>query len=175
MTEVEPGDPAGRAGHSPRNSCEERIAAACRAAGRDRAELTLVAVTKTFPATTCGTCTPSGVRDVGENRDQDAAAKADACRAAGLTDLVWHFVGQVQTNKAAVGGRLRRRRALGRPAAGWCRRWTGQRPRPAAGLGVLVQVDLSRCRAAGAGRRPADVPALAEAIAAADALDLLGA
>ena len=81
---------------------EARIAAACRAAGRDRAEITLVAVTKTFPADDVGHLAALGVREVGENRAADAAAKVAACREAGLTDLTWHFVGQVQTNKAAL-------------------------------------------------------------------------
>jgi pyridoxal phosphate enzyme (YggS family) len=78
-----------------------RIAAACDRAGRDPAEVTLVAVTKTFPAEDVAHLAALGVRDVGENRDQDAAAKAAACRAAGVPGLVWHFVGQVQRNKAA--------------------------------------------------------------------------
>ncbi len=81
---------------------EARIAAACRAAGRDRAEITLVAVTKTFPADDVGQLAALGVREVGENRAADAAEKVAACREAGLTDLTWHFVGQVQTNKAAL-------------------------------------------------------------------------
>ena len=80
---------------------EERITAACRAAGRDRSEITLVAVTKTFPAQDVAHLAALGVRDVGENRDRDAAAKVAACRELGLVGLRWHFVGQVQRNKAA--------------------------------------------------------------------------
>jgi pyridoxal phosphate enzyme (YggS family) len=78
-----------------------RVDAACERAGRDPGEVTLVAVTKTFPAEDVAHLAALGVRDVGENRDQDAASKVAACRAAGLTGLVWHFVGQVQRNKAA--------------------------------------------------------------------------
>lgn len=80
---------------------ETRIAAACAAAGRSRDEITLVAVTKTFPADDVMHLAALGVREVGENRDQDAAAKARACRDAGVPGLVWHFVGQLQRNKAA--------------------------------------------------------------------------
>ena len=151
---------------------EARIAAACRAAGRDRAEITLVAVTKTFPASDVGHLRVLGVRDVGENRAGDAAAKAEECRAAGLTDLVWHFVGQVQTNKAAVVAgcsdvvhsvdRTRLVTALDRAAAAAGRR-----------LRVLVQVDLSGADGRG-GAAPAEVPALAEAVAVTSALDLAG-
>ncbi|MER5308088.1 YggS family pyridoxal phosphate-dependent enzyme [Streptomyces sp. NPDC002773] len=75
---------------------EERIAAACAAAGRAREEVTLVVVTKTYPASDVRILHGLGVRNVAENRDQDAAPKAAAC--ADL-DLSWHFVGQLQTNK----------------------------------------------------------------------------
>jgi PLP dependent protein len=77
-----------------------RIAAACRAAGRDPGEVTLVAVTKTFPASDVRRLYELGVRDVGENRDQEAAPKAAEC-ADLAPQLSWHFVGQLQTNKAA--------------------------------------------------------------------------
>ncbi|GHJ95603.1 MULTISPECIES: YggS family pyridoxal phosphate-dependent enzyme [Streptomyces] len=75
---------------------EERITAACAAAGRPREEVTLIVVTKTYPASDVRILHGLGVRDVAENRDQDAAPKAAAC--ADL-DLTWHFVGQLQTNK----------------------------------------------------------------------------
>ena len=78
----------------------ERIAQACVAAGRDPGEVTLVAVTKTFPASDVRLLYELGVRDVGENRDQEAAPKAAEC--ADLSpDLTWHFIGQLQTNKCA--------------------------------------------------------------------------
>ncbi|MFF5452712.1 YggS family pyridoxal phosphate-dependent enzyme [Streptomyces sp. NPDC012950] len=75
---------------------EARIAAACAAAGRAREEVTLIVVTKTYPASDVRILHGLGVRHVAENRDQDAAPKAAAC--ADL-DLTWHFVGQLQTNK----------------------------------------------------------------------------
>ncbi|MFF9068630.1 YggS family pyridoxal phosphate-dependent enzyme [Streptomyces sp. NPDC014891] len=75
---------------------EARIAAACAAAGRPREEVTLIVVTKTYPASDVRILHGLGVRHVAENRDQDAAPKAAAC--ADL-DLTWHFVGQLQTNK----------------------------------------------------------------------------
>ncbi|OBQ47778.1 YggS family pyridoxal phosphate enzyme [Streptomyces sp. H-KF8] len=75
---------------------EERIAAACAAVGRGREEVTLIVVTKTFPASDVRILSELGVRHVAENRDQDAAPKAAAC--ADLP-LEWHFVGQLQTNK----------------------------------------------------------------------------
>jgi PLP dependent protein len=76
----------------------QRIDAACVAAGRSRDEITLIAVTKTWPASDVRLLYELGQRDFGENRDQEAAPKAAAC--ADL-DLRWHFVGQLQSNKVA--------------------------------------------------------------------------
>ncbi|MEV2241334.1 YggS family pyridoxal phosphate-dependent enzyme [Micromonospora sp. NPDC049891] len=75
-----------------------RIADACAAAGRDRAEVTMIAVTKTYPAADVVTLVGLGVTDVGENRDQEAATKAAQVAAAGVTPR-WHFVGRLQRNK----------------------------------------------------------------------------
>ena len=75
----------------------KRIDAACAAAGRDAAEVALIAITKTKPASDVALLSELGLRDFGENRDAEAAAKAAAC--AGLA-VRWHFVGQLQTNKA---------------------------------------------------------------------------
>ncbi|MFE2039679.1 YggS family pyridoxal phosphate-dependent enzyme [Streptomyces sp. NPDC059477] len=75
---------------------QERIAAACAAAGRAPGEVTLIVVTKTYPASDVRILSELGVRDVAENRDQDAAPKAAECSD---LPLKWHFVGQLQTNK----------------------------------------------------------------------------
>jgi len=75
-----------------------RIAKACEAAGRDASELTLVAVTKTRPASDVRLLSELGVTDIGENRDAEAAPKAAECADLNLT---WHFIGQLQTNKCA--------------------------------------------------------------------------
>ncbi|MFJ8502719.1 YggS family pyridoxal phosphate-dependent enzyme [Streptomyces avermitilis] len=75
---------------------EDRIAAACVAAGRGREEVTLIVVTKTYPAIDVRILSELGVRDVAENKDQDAAPKAAECSD---LSLKWHFVGQLQTNK----------------------------------------------------------------------------
>ncbi|NJP67328.1 YggS family pyridoxal phosphate-dependent enzyme [Streptomyces spiramenti] len=76
---------------------EERVAGACEAAGRDREAVTLIVVTKFWPASDVRLLAGLGVRHVAENRDQEAAAKAAACADLPLS---WHFVGQLQTNKA---------------------------------------------------------------------------
>jgi PLP dependent protein len=77
----------------------ERIAAGCALAGRDPAELTLIAVTKTYPASDVLALASLGQADFGENRDQEAAPKAAAVAQAGQP-VAWHFIGQVQSNKA---------------------------------------------------------------------------
>jgi len=132
----------------------------------------LIAVTKTYPTEDVLHLAALGVGDVGENRDQEAAPKAAAAAAAGA-DLTWHFIGQLQRNKA---------RSVARYAA-----WVHSVDRPeladalsraraatdAAPLDVLVQVSLDGQVHRG-GVVPADVPALADRIAAAPALRLAG-
>ncbi len=148
-----------------------RIGAACQAAGRPADAVTLIAITKTFPATDIRILSSLGVRDVGENRDQEAAPKA--AEVADLRDqLTWHFVGQLQTNKAASVARyadvihsvdrLRLVTALGAAA-----RKAG---RP---LRCLVQVSLDD--EPGRGGAPADqVLAIADAVASQAGLELGG-
>jgi pyridoxal phosphate enzyme (YggS family) len=75
---------------------DSRVQAACEASGRDRVDLTVIAVTKTFPAADVRLLAGLGVGDVGENRDQEAAGKFDACADLALR---WHFVGRLQRNK----------------------------------------------------------------------------
>ena len=75
-----------------------RIARACTAAGRDPGSVTLVAVTKTYPASDVALLAGLGVTDIGENRDQEAAAKFSEVVAAGVK-VRWHYVGQLQRNK----------------------------------------------------------------------------
>jgi PLP dependent protein len=78
----------------------ERIARACAAAGRPPGAVTLVAVTKTYPASDVQLLAGLGVTDIGENKDQEARAKARSVRDAGVT-VRWHFVGRLQRNKTA--------------------------------------------------------------------------
>jgi pyridoxal phosphate enzyme (YggS family) len=76
---------------------EREISQACVAANRNRSDVTLIAVTKTWPATDVDLLAQLGVTDVGENRDQEAKPKHDSVTAKNLT---WHAIGQLQTNKA---------------------------------------------------------------------------
>ncbi len=148
-----------------------RIADACVAAGRDPGEVTLVAVTKTFPASDVRLLSELGVRDVGENRDQEAAPKAAEC-ADLASELTWHFIGQLQTNKATsvvrYAGvvhsvdRLRLVRALGSAA-----RKAGRV------ITCLVQVSLDQDEDRGGVPEP-DLPALAAAVVGEEGLGLGG-
>lgn len=72
-----------------------KIADACERAHRDAAEVTLVAVSKTFPVDRVQAVIEAGVADIGENRAQELKEKA-----AVVGDrAVWHFIGPLQTNK----------------------------------------------------------------------------
>ena len=76
-----------------------RIAAACAEAGRPDDDVSLVVVTKIFPASDVRLLADLGVTDVGENRHQEAEDKAAECADLGLR---WHFIGGLQSNKAAA-------------------------------------------------------------------------
>lgn len=148
-----------------------RVAVACTRADRDPAGIVVIVITKTYPASDVRLLHGLGVRDVGENRDQEAAAKAADC--ADL-DLTWHFVGQLQRNKAASVARycdvvhsVDRGRLVTALDAGAAR--AGRR------LDALVQVDLTDPPAPGrGGAAPADVLELCAQVSAADHLELRG-
>ncbi|MFF8440200.1 YggS family pyridoxal phosphate-dependent enzyme [Streptomyces californicus] len=152
---------------------EERIAASCAAADRAREDVTLVVVTKTYPASDVRILRELGVRHVAENRDQDAAPKAAACADLSLT---WHFVGQLQTNKvrsvtsyADIVQSVDRSKLVTALSAAAVR---GERE-----LGCLIQVALdaeSGERGERGGVAPDGVEELADAIAGAPGLRLGG-
>jgi pyridoxal phosphate enzyme (YggS family) len=151
----------------------ERIAAACDTAGRDAAEITLIAVTKTRPVSDVALLSELGVTDFGENRDQEAAPKAaQLVSQFPSLEIAWHFIGQLQTNKcASVAGyasfvhsvdRLRLIKALGAAA-----RQAGRT------ITCLVQVSLDGDPARG-GATPGHVTNLAEVLAGESGLVLGG-
>jgi PLP dependent protein len=146
-----------------------RIAKACEVAGRDVGDITLIAVTKTRPASDVRLLSGLGLRDVGENRDAEAAPKAAQCSDLNLT---WHFIGQLQTNKCASVvryasvvhsvDRARLVHALGRAAR-----------RAERVIDCLIEVSLDGDPARG-GTPAGEVPALAEALEAESGLMLRG-
>lgn len=156
---------------------EERIAAACAAAGRTRGEITLVVVTKTYSASDVDLLAELGVTDIGENRHPEAEMKFREFRAmeADVREAVprLHFVGGLQTNKAGAVARyadmvhsvdrLKLARSLSRGAEAAGRE-----------LGCLVQVDFGDDSGRRSGAQPADVSALADAIESLPGLRLDG-
>lgn len=136
-----------------------RIAAAVAGAGREPGSVDLVVVTKFFPASDVGLLADLGVTDVGENRHQEAEAKAAECVDLGLT---WHFIGGLQTNKAAAVARyagvvesVDRIELIPRLARGAAE--AGRE------LAVLLQVSLEPGAGGRSGAAPADLDRLAEA------------
>ncbi|MGX5717057.1 YggS family pyridoxal phosphate-dependent enzyme [Arthrobacter sp. MAHUQ-56] len=156
-----------------------RISTAAEAAGRADRLPSLIVVTKFHPAADIRRLAALGVTDVGENRDQEAAAKA-----AELADcpLTWHFVGQLQTRKAKSVVRYASavhsvdRQQLVDALAKAARNEMDASGRPP--LDCFIQVNLED-HAADAGTRrggavPADVPVLAESISSEPSLNLAG-
>src|SRR4051794_13397802 len=88
--------------HANLRSVEARLAAACTRAGRQRSEVTLVAVTKTFPAAAVQAAIDAGATDVGENRVQEARDKKPGVNG----NARWHLIGHLQSNKAKDAVRL---------------------------------------------------------------------
>jgi PLP dependent protein len=84
------------------HNLRERICRSCETARRDPASVTLVAVGKTFPADDIRRAYDLGVRDFGESRLQEAQPKIESLP----TDIVWHFVGNLQSNKAKRAAQL---------------------------------------------------------------------
>jgi len=82
----------------------ERVAAAARRSGRNPEEITLMAVSKTFPPVSIREAYAAGLRVFGENRVQEFAGKAEALR--DLPDAQWHLIGHLQSNKAAKAAEL---------------------------------------------------------------------
>jgi len=153
----------------------ERIAAAARSAGRDPATVALLAVSKTWPADDVRALAGLGQRDFGENRAQELITKAADV---GELPVRWHFVGQLQRNKAAAVARLGAVvHSVDRESLAGVLDRAGQETGRA--VGVLLQVDLGGPADSGAtaprgGATPEEIPGLADAVAAAPGLRLRG-
>jgi PLP dependent protein len=147
---------------------EARIEAACRRSGRARREVTLVAVSKTFPAQAVDFAVAAGVEHIGENRVQELRDKIAGVQ----SKPTWHLIGHLQTNKAKDAVRLfdvietvdstDLAAKLSRAAA-------------AAGrtLRVLLQVNVADERQK-SGATIAELPALAQAVSVLPSLELSG-
>jgi hypothetical protein len=157
----------------------ERVRAACVAAGRDPAEVDLLAVTKTFPAADVAILADLGLTEFGENRDAEAVGKV-AELAAARPDLParWQMVGRLQRNKARSVARWAsqvqsldsERLAVALDRATEHALAEGERAEP---LDVLIQVRLDDDPGRG-GCPVDDVPRLSELVATSPALRLRG-
>jgi pyridoxal phosphate enzyme (YggS family) len=78
---------------------QQRISAAASGCGRQVDDINLIVVTKNHPTQLVFDLLDLGVRDFGENRDQEAAPKAAEVRANSNVEHRWHFIGQLQSNK----------------------------------------------------------------------------
>jgi pyridoxal phosphate enzyme (YggS family) len=154
----------------------QRIDGAVAAARRQDAAPQLIVVTKFHPAEDVRRLASLGITDVGENRDQEAADKA-----AGLGDLGlrWHFIGQLQSNKAkSVVKYASAVHSVDRPqlAGALAKAMAAEHERTGRGpLDCYIQVSLDDdADGHRGGALPADVPVLAERLAGADGLRLAG-
>ncbi len=146
-----------------------RIRGAAAAAGRDPAGIRLLAVTKGHGVETVVTAASLGLRDIGENRVQEAQGKRSAFAG---DDVTWHMIGHLQRNKARAAATLfdvvhsvdsiALARALARHRSG--------APTP---LRVFVEVELTGI-AGRAGATPDETPALVDELGALADLDLAG-
>ncbi|XXM78959.1 YggS family pyridoxal phosphate-dependent enzyme [Microbacterium sp. PMB16] len=165
----EPLEAQGQASLAARLSAiDERIADAARLAGREPGEITRIVVTKFHPASLVRDLRAIGVREVGENRQQELSAKQ-----AELADLDvrWHFIGQGQTNKASA-----IRRSADAVHSVDRNRFADALHRAAEDddlLDVLVQINLTDDAARG-GVAPAEAVALAEHVLTLPSLRLRG-
>jgi PLP dependent protein len=147
----------------------ERVRAAAEKVGRDPAAVRLLAVSKTHPVGVVRAAAGAGQLDFGENYLQEAL---DKIAATADLDLCWHFIGPLQSNKTrAVAERFDWVHSIDRLKI--ARRLSEQRPPNLPPLKVCLQVNISG-EASKAGADPADVPALAAAIAALPRLELRG-
>ncbi|MCI0913180.1 YggS family pyridoxal phosphate-dependent enzyme [Pseudomonas putida] len=146
-----------------------RIDSAAKAAGRDPASLTLLAVSKTKPASAIRELHAAGVCDFGENYLQEALAKQQD-----LQDLplIWHFIGPIQSNKTkAIAEHFDWVHSVDRLKI--AQRLSEQRPPSLPPLNICLQVNVSG-EASKSGCAPEDLPGLANAVATLPNLRLRG-
>jgi pyridoxal phosphate enzyme (YggS family) len=150
----------------------KRIAAAARAAGRDPAAITLLAVSKTHPAARIVEAIEAGQRAFGENYVQEAVHKMDALGGSPARALEWHLIGPLQSNKTrVVAERFDWVQTIDRHKT--AERLSAQRPLNRRPLNVLVQVNVSG-EASKSGVEPQAALELAQSVAGLPRLRLRG-
>lgn len=151
------------------SALESRLSEACRKAGRDRSEVSLLAVSKQHSAASIRAVAELGQRAFGENYVDQALEKI---RTLADLDLSWHFIGPIQSNKTrAIAEHFDWVQSVDRPKI--IRRLAEQRPADRPPLNVLIQVNLDD-EAQKAGCHPDKISDLADLIAGQPALTLRG-
>ncbi|OBA00299.1 YggS family pyridoxal phosphate-dependent enzyme [Halomonas sp. G11] len=151
-------------------SARQRLERALIDAGRPVNDASLLAVSKTKPASMIRQASALGQREFGENYLQEALDKQ--AELADLEDLVWHFIGPLQSNKTrAVAENFAWLHTIDRLKI--AKRLSEQRPPHLAPLNVCLQVNISR-EPSKSGVMPEDVEALAQEVAALPGLKLRG-
>ena len=144
-------------------SVQEQIKSAAESCGRKPEEITLIAVTKTFPGSDVHILASLGINQYGENRDSDAAPKAAAVPG------TWHFQGQIQSNKlksiASWANVIHSLDEIGHIQT--LDKVSTHR------IGVFLQVSLDGAEGRG-GANPPDLSALADSVLNSANLDLMG-
>jgi PLP dependent protein len=149
-----------------------RLADAARSVGRDPTDVHLIVVTKTWPVSDIAILTSLGARDLGENRHQEAQEKALATAELGVH---WHFIGQVQSNKATkIAAYADTVHAV--DSAKVVRRLDAGAQEHGRSVDCFIQVDLDSAadQAGRGGTSPSEVPELAQLVADAETLRLCG-
>jgi PLP dependent protein len=147
----------------------QRIQTSAQLAARDANEITLLAVSKTKPASDIEEAYRAGQRDFGENYVQEALLK---CQQLGDLDLIWHFIGPIQTNKTrALAEHFHWVHSVDRLKI--AQRLSEQRPQHLAPLNICLQVNIDD-QPTKAGCTPEQACQLAQAVAALPQLRLRG-
>jgi pyridoxal phosphate enzyme (YggS family) len=150
----------------------DRITKAARGAGRDPSSVRLLAVSKTFPATSIAEAARAGQRAFGENYAQEAVDKIDALAGSAYQPLEWHFIGPIQSNKTrTIAEHFDWVQSVDRLKV--AERLADQRPVRLPPLNVLLQVNVSG-EATKGGVAPDEVGELAAAVARLPRLRLRG-
>jgi pyridoxal phosphate enzyme (YggS family) len=150
----------------------QKMHAACAKAGRQADQVRLLAVSKSFGVAAVAAAAAAGCREFGENYAQEGAAKIAALAAAGRRELIWHFIGPLQSNKTRlVAEHFHWVQSVDRLKI--AERLAAQRPAHLPPLQVCVQVNISG-EAHKAGCAPQEAQALCAHIARLPQLNLRG-
>jgi hypothetical protein len=153
------------------SSVRHKIAAALTSSGRDADDATLIVVTKFHPAELVRALVRLGVHDVGENKHQEAAAKQLECQE---LDVMWHFIGQLQSNKAAAVRRYANAvHSVDRPSLVSALERAGENEPETGTLECFLQINLTDDPSRG-GAAWVDIPSMAELLLEARTLSFAG-